>query len=174
MNALSRAALVAAAVTLLVSACSADDSSTQASQLSVSDAWAKSADEGMSAAFGVITNDGESDVTIVGAHSDASPELQLHEVVDDMMREVDGGFVVPAGESLTLEPGGFHIMFMDLPQPLIAGDDLTITLELADGSELDFTAVVKDFSGGNEQYDGGMGDMDGMGDMSPTPSMGDK
>ena len=59
--------------------------------------------------------------------------MQLHETVQNesgqmVMREVEGGFVIPAHGSLELTPGGNHLMFMDLTAPLRAGDETTITL----------------------------------------------
>ena len=174
---MSRAALVAA-IALTLAACSAGDttpdpsasprqaSADAATPLSLTDTWVKAADSGMTAAFGVLTNSGDADITVVAAHSEVASAVELHEVVDDTMRPVEGGFVVPAGETLTLEPGGYHLMFMGLEQPILAGDEVTITLELDDASELTFTAVAKDFAGGNEEY---VGDMD-MG-ASASPSM---
>lgn len=166
MNVLSRAAL-AAALALTLTACSAGSEAPDADALTVSDAWAKSADSGMTAAFATLTNDADHDVVITGAHSVASARVELHEVANGSMREVDGGFTVPAHGSLTLEPGGLHLMFIDLGAPLVAGDEVTITVEFADGSARDLNAVVKDFAGANEDYDGGM-DMAGA---SARPSM---
>ncbi len=167
MLALSRAALVAA-IALTLAACSSGPSSDDASSLTITDTWAKAADEGMTAAFGTVTNSADRDITITAARSDAASAVELHEVVDDVMRPVEGGFTVPAGGSLTLEPGGLHLMFMGIPQPIIAGDDVTVTLALSDGSELEFTAVAKDFAGANEDYDGGMDEQ--MESTSPEAS----
>lgn len=146
---------------------SAADATTAA--VTVSDAWVKAADSGMSAAFGTLHNDSKSDVTLVSATSPASSMLQLHETVADasgamVMKEKDGGFVIPAGGELVLQPGGNHIMLMDLSAPLKAGEDTTFTLTFSDGSTTKFSAPVKDYSGANENYQGG--DMQ----MSPTPS----
>lgn len=140
-----------------------------ASAVTISDAWVKAADSGMSAAFGTLHNDSKSDVTLVSAASPASSMLQLHETVADasgamVMREKDGGFVIPAGGELVLQPGGNHIMLMDLTAPLKAGEDTTFTLTFSDGSTTSFSAPVKDYSGANETYQGG-----GM-HMSPSPS----
>lgn len=146
-------------------------SHTYADHLEIADTWVKTAESGMTAAFGVITNTGDHDVVITAAHSDAAGMVELHEVVDEVMRPVEGGFVVPAGQSLTLEPGGLHIMFMDIPAAIMAGDEITITLVLEDGSELEFSAVAKDFSGANEEYEGGM-DMDHS-SMEPSASAHD-
>jgi copper(I)-binding protein len=135
--------------------------------LEITDAWIKTASSGMTAAFAEITNTSNADITIVSATSAASPELQLHEVVNDTMRQKESGFVVPAGSSITLEPGGLHIMFMDIQAPVAAGDEVPVTLTLANGNTVQFTAVAKDYTGANENYDDGSMDMD----MStPTPS----
>jgi hypothetical protein len=155
MLALSRAALVAA-IALTLAACSGGSTGDDAASLTITDTWAKAADEGMTAAFGTVENSADRDITITAARSDAASAVELHEVVDDVMRPVEGGFTVPAGGSLTLEPGGYHLMFMGIPQPIIAGDEITVTLTMSDGSELEFTAVAKDFAGANEDYDGGM------------------
>lgn len=135
------------------------DSGTEADNVSITDAWVKTADEGMSAAFGELSNTGTEDVTIVSATTAASNMIELHETVENdsgemIMQEKDGGFVIPAGGSFLLEPGGNHIMLMDLTAPIVAGDDVTFTLTFADDSTLEFTAPGKDYSGANETYEG--------------------
>jgi copper(I)-binding protein len=127
--------------------------------LEVDDAWVTSAESGMAAAFGTIRNDSARDVTIVSAASPASPMMELHETVADdagemVMRPRDGGFTIPAGGSLELTPGADHLMLMGLTAPLAAGDEIEVTLTLADGSTSGFRAPVKDFSGANETYEG--------------------
>lgn len=128
--------------------------------VTIEDAWVKAADEGMSAAFGVLENSGDTDVTVVSVASDASSMLELHETVENeagemVMREIEGGFVLPAGAEFVLEPGANHIMLMDLTEPLKAGDEATFTLTFSDDSTYEFTAPVKDYSGANENYEEG-------------------
>lgn len=162
------ALLVAAALALTGCASTtstAEPATSAADTVTVTDVWVKSAESGMSAAFGELTNDGEADVTVVSAETGASAMVQLHETVTDdagemVMREIDGGFVIPAGGSLTLEPGASHIMLMDLTSPLVAGDEVTFTLTFSDDSTVEFTAPVKDYSGANENYEGDDMDMD--------------
>lgn len=134
--------------------------------VTIDDAWVKSAESGMSAAFGTLVNSGEDDVTVVSVASEASSMLELHETVENeagemVMREIDGGFVIPAGGQLALEPGANHIMMMDLAGPLTAGSDVTFTLTFSDDSTYEFSAPVKDYSGANENYEGGE-DTEGM------------
>ncbi len=138
---------------------------TAGDSVSISDGWVKSADEGMSAAFGELTNDSDRDITVVSATTEASSMLELHETVENdsgemVMRQIDGGFVIPAGGSLALEPGGNHIMLMDLTAPLKAGEEVTFVLTFSDESTYEFTAPVKDYSGANETYEGDEMDMD--------------
>lgn len=127
-----------------------------AGDLTISDPWVKAAEEGMTAAFGILVNDGDADITVVSADSPISP-MEIHEIVmadgQMQMRNKDDGLTVPAGGSHTLEPGGDHLMLMDLAQPVAPGDEVTITLHLADGDTVEFTAVGKPFAGGDETYD---------------------
>ncbi|MBD5785700.1 copper chaperone PCu(A)C [Cellulosimicrobium terreum] len=144
---------------------------TEADALSVDDPWVKAADEGMTAAFGTLTNDSDADVRIVSATSDATSSMELHEMAagDDgemVMRQKEGGIVVEAGATHELAPGGDHLMFMGVTEPIEPGADVTVTLTAEDGSTFEFTAPARTFSGAEEEYDGeGTGDMDmDMGD----------
>lgn len=157
------AALSAAAILALTGCAGAtpapESQATAAESISVHTAWVKAADHGMSAAFAELENAGSDDVTVTAATSAASSDLQLHETIENeagelTMREKDGGFVIPAGASLTLEPGGNHIMLMGLAKPIKAGDELSFTLTFSDGSTTEFTAPAKDYSGANESYEG--------------------
>ena len=128
--------------------------------LSIRDAWVKAADTGTTAAFGVLTNAGKSDVVIRAATSDASPIMELHETVTGasgtpIMRPKEGGFTIPAGGEFLLQPGANHLMLMALVKPLQAGQSAKFALAMADGSTFTFSAVAKEFSGANESYEPG-------------------
>ncbi|WES64996.1 copper chaperone PCu(A)C [Microbacter sp. GSS18] len=164
----TRLGALALAAALALTGCasgSAADADTapalaEADTVTVSDAWVKAADEGMTGAFAALTNDGAADVTVVAASTDAAAMVELHETAmgDDgemAMSEVDGGFLIAAGGTRALEPGADHIMLMSLTGPLVAGDEVTVTLTFADESTLEFTAPVKDYTGANENYVGG-------------------
>jgi len=129
--------------------------------LTVADPWAKAARKGsMSALFARISNPTDRPIRIIAAMSPAAPALQLHEVVtsdgQSVMQQKAGGFVVPARGSLTLAPGGNHVMFLDLARPLAAGTTVPVTLVTADGGLLTVRALVKVFRGANEEYPGEM------------------
>lgn len=163
----SRFGAIALLATLALAGCAgtpAPAPAAESASFSSSDVWVKAADDGMTAGFGELTNTGDTDLTVVSATSPATSSMQLHETVQNengqmVMREVEGGFVIPAHGSLALAPGGNHLMFMDVTAPLRAGDDTTITLTFSDASTVDITAPVKEFAGANENYDGGDMDM---------------
>lgn len=139
------------------------DSVPVSDSVTITDAWVKAADDGMTAAFGQLRNDSGTDATVTAVASPASTALELHETVEDdsgqmVMRKVEQGFVIPAGGTLLLEPGGDHIMLMGLTAPLLAGEEATFTLTFSDGSQLDFAAPVKDYAGANESYEHDHGD----------------
>ena len=100
-----------------------------------------------SAAYGTITNNGDTDVTLVAASVPFDATVEIHETImgDDgamQMQEVPEGFVVPAGGSFTLEPGGPHIMLIDIDPADIMGT-IDVTMMFDDGSEVTVGAPVR-------------------------------
>lgn len=162
-----RAAVLVAVSAVAFSACSSTTDASQSDSTTVTDPWVKAVDEGMTAAFGVISNSSDQDVTVVSASADVAPKVQLHETTMSAdggmsMSPIEGGFVIPAGSSLTLEPGSFHIMLVGVTAPIAAGDGVDITLTFSDDSTIGFQASAKEFTGADEDYAGGEDAMDGM------------
>ncbi|MCC6270645.1 MAG: copper chaperone PCu(A)C [Microbacteriaceae bacterium] len=167
--------VLALAVTLAITGCSTPvetevEPKPAGETITIHDGWVKAADQGMSAAFGELKNTGAQDITVVTATTDASTGVELHETVANdagemVMREKEGGFTIPAGTSLTLEPGGSHIMLMGLVNPIKAGDEISFTVTFSDGSTYEFMVPAKDFAGANENYVGGDMDMEHDTDM---------
>lgn len=119
----------------------------------VNDAWVKAADSGMTGMFADLTNPGGEEVSLVSARSDVAGFVEIHEVMNGMMREKDGGVVIPAGGTATLMPGGDHIMLMDLSAPVLAGETIPVTLSFSNGTEVTVEVLAKEFGGANEEYD---------------------
>lgn len=122
-------------------------------------------DSDMTAIFGTLHNNTDKDINVVGFSSSVKAKhYEIHEVVDGVMQEKEGGFDIPAGESLELAPGGFHFMLMGVTEPVMAGETATLTLELADGSTIELGDIpVRTIGAGDEDY-GDMGHMN-HGDM---------
>lgn len=120
------------------------------------DGWAKATEGDMSGVFGTIRNPGDTELHLTGVTGQVGGTTELHETVPgasgSMMQEKEDGFVIPAGGDLVLEPGGNHIMLMDLDQPITTGQKITITLQFDNTTEQDITVSARDFQGGEEQY----------------------
>ena len=117
--------------------------------ITVTDVWMREPAEGqtLAAAYGTITNGGDADVTLVSASVPFDATVEIHETVmgDDgsmQMQEVPEGFVVPAGGSFTLEPGGPHIMLIDIDPADITGT-IDVTMVFDDGTEVTVGAPVR-------------------------------
>ncbi|MFN3601657.1 MAG: copper chaperone PCu(A)C [Dietzia sp.] len=162
----TRTALAAAGALALAltTACSTDEEANTAptagaGAVVVEDGWAKATDTEMSGVFGTIRNPGDSEVHLTGATSEIGETTELHETVPGasgmMMQEKQGGFVIPAGGQLVLEPGGNHIMLMDLSEPITTGQQITITLQFDGAADQNITVSARDFQGGEEEYVGG-------------------
>lgn len=113
--------------------------------------WARASSEAMpnSAVYGLLINLSDAEDTLVSASTDAAEAVELHEVVmgegDVMqMRPVEGGFVVPSGGFTQLQPGGLHIMLINLTQPLAAGSTLHLTLTFETAGEIELAVPVRD------------------------------
>ena len=111
-------------------------------------------DADMTAIFGTLINESTEDIEIVGFTSSVDAGVnEIHETVDGQMREMEEPLIVPAGESVTLEPGGAHFMLMEVSEPVMAGDEITLTVELADGSTEEFDDIpVRTIGAGDENY----------------------
>jgi len=96
--------------------------------------------------FMTITNTGSEDDTLVSVEAEVAKDVQLHEmaVENDVMkmRELDGGIPLPAGETVTLAPGGLHVMFMGLGQPFLEGECVEVTLTFEKAGTVDFCMPV--------------------------------
>ncbi len=103
-------------------------------------------DQPNSAVFMSIENQSDEQRALVGAESAASQIVELHTHLEEdgvmRMRRVEK-LKVPAGETVTLEPGGLHVMLIGLKQPLEPGDTLDLTLIFEDGSRIPVQAPVR-------------------------------
>lgn len=113
----------------------------------------------MTACFGTLKNTSDKDVTVV---SFASPALEgssteLHEVVDGMMREKAGGFTIAPGGTYELVPGGDHLMIMNYPGAIPAGDKIAVEITMSDGSVQALELPVREQPSGEENYGGDAG-----------------
>lgn len=107
------------------------------------------------AAFMQLTNDGSAELALVAVETDvaARAELHTHQLVDGVaqMRQV-AQIALPAGQTVSLQPGGLHIMLLDLKAPLKADEQVALTLILSDGSRHPVTAIARELVASNAHH----------------------
>lgn len=96
--------------------------------------------------FLTITNKGAEVDRLVSVSTDIAKEAQIHEMAMEgdvmKMRQLKDGLELPAGETVALEPGGLHLMFMGLTGAIAEGDvvPVTLTFEKAGAVTVDLVA----------------------------------
>jgi copper(I)-binding protein len=99
-----------------------------------------------SAAFMTLTNASDANHALVSAESSAAKAAELHSHTMDegmmKMRRVEK-IDLPAGGTVELEPGGFHLMLIGLERQLSPGEQIDVTLVFEDGSRETLTAPVR-------------------------------
>ncbi|MFV0309262.1 MAG: copper chaperone PCu(A)C [Desertimonas sp.] len=164
------ATTTAAETTIEVDASDTDNGDDeQASAIAVTDVWARSSPMAASAgaAYMTITNEGDDDaLTGVAVDPSVAATVELHEtraadgemsesmttgtgmMTEDtdsapMMEMVEVERIdIASGETVTLAPGGYHLMLLDLVEPLEVGDEIDVTLTFESAGEIVVTAVV--------------------------------
>lgn len=146
-----------------------------ADAVTVSDAHVRAVPPGQpnSASFMTLSNNSDTNHAVVGAASSVSKvaELHTHTMTDGMMRmrridQID----LPANGSVTLQPGGLHVMMIGLERELVPGEEVAITLMFEDGSNTRFDAPVRKLQMKMMQHDETM-KMDDQGTMQHDKGM---
>ena len=147
--------LIAATVAGLLSLAAAAEEPQTA--LVFDDAWIRAlpASQPNTAAYLTLSNQGRNAVAIIGANSEIASKVEIHTT-----REVDGylrmeqldGLALAAGETLSLAPGGIHLMLLGLAYAPRPGDEIRICLELASGDEACTEAAVRKLAPGQQHH----------------------
>jgi periplasmic copper chaperone A len=91
-----------------------------------------------SAAFMKVINNSATDHAMVGGASPVAEAVELHTHIAEggmmRMRQVEK-IDLPAGETVSLQPGGLHVMLIGLKQKLAPDEEISLTLHFEDGSE---------------------------------------
>jgi copper(I)-binding protein len=133
---------------VLLAATPAGARSYRAGLVEVVDPWTRPA---AAAAMGVgylgLVNHGTVPVTLLSAQSPAARTVSLHQtrVTDGVARmaPMPGGLTIPAGGTIALSPGGYHLMLEGLSKPLTAGATAPLTLRFSNGARAAVDLVVQ-------------------------------
>ena len=97
--------------------------------------------------FLVLTNTGSTPDRLVAVKSPAADKAEIHEMKMDgnvmRMRELDKGLEIPPGATVTLKPGGYHIMFMELKAPFAKDTKVPMTLVFEKAGSIDVELLVQ-------------------------------
>jgi len=163
--------LVACLALALVAVLPARAQNAPPAALSVEQVWARATPGGAKtgAIYLTVVNGTTSDDKLVGASTPAAREAQLHTMIDDngvmKMRHLPS-IEIKAGATVTLAPGGMHVMLIGLAQPLKPGDSFPLTIEFEKGGKKELAVAV------TKAGAMGMGGMGSMPDTGSTPGMG--
>jgi periplasmic copper chaperone A len=114
-------------------------------------AWARpvalaEADRPTSAVYFTLDNPGDAPLQLVAAETDVAGRTEIHETTMDgdvmRMRPVEAVDVPVRGE-VAFQPGGLHVMLLDVRRDLVAGETFALTLRFADGGERTLDVTVR-------------------------------
>ena len=149
--------IIVAGLAGFLSACGAEDQAAESADVAAAPAsgalevlapWVRPAHEGARATAGYfeLANGSDAERRIVAVEADFANVVELHESSEEdgvmRMRPIDA-VIAPVGGGAKLEPGGKHVMFIDLAQPLAEGDSVSFTLIFANGERRTINAEVK-------------------------------
>lgn len=101
--------------------------------VSVEGAWIRATVKGQTATGGFMNLQSSQTLTLVGFSAAEAPVAELHEMKmegDVMRMRALKALPLPAGQTVSLKPGGHHLMLMGLKAPLATGTTVRLTLQL--------------------------------------------
>lgn len=138
--------------TLLIGCSSQESNHSQmrsiSGELEITDSWVRPAVKGTnSAAYLAIYNGTAEADTLISIESKDVENAEVHESYTTEeglsgMRPA-GILAIPSGDSLVLEPGGYHIMLMKAKKDMKEGDSLSLVFRFSNAKSKDITAPVK-------------------------------
>ena len=152
-NRLTSAFTVYACSAIVLAAICAGSASAQqvkTGDLVLDNAWSRATPGGAKVGGGYITvnNKGSTADKLIGGSSPAAGKVEVHEMAMNngvmTMRPVKDGLPIPAGKSVTLAPGGYHLMLMELKAPFKKGDKIPVTLKFEKAGDVNVTLDVRD------------------------------
>jgi len=165
---MTRTTFIAAAVLAAWAAMPAQAEDVTVGSLKISAPWARATPKGASVGGGYmkITNSGTAADRLVGGSTDISRSFEVHEMKMEggvmKMRPVANGIEIKPGQTVELNPGGYHVMFVALKQQLMQGDHFKAILEFAKAGKVDVDFAVAGIGAQSADGDHAMPGMGGM------------
>ena len=138
-----------------------------AQTVKVEDPWVQATVAGQKATAAFMKLTADAPVKLTGGKTPVAPVVEIHEMVMDgdvmKMRKLDAGLDIPAGSTVELKPGSYHLMFMELKAPLEAGAKLKGSLVFEKAGEVPVEFAVEAMSAGAKNHTSGGHDTKPMG-----------
>ena len=119
----------------------------QAQTIEIKDAWVRVAVPGQSATGAFMKITARENSKLLSVSSPLAGVAEVHEMKmegDSMKRRaVPGGLDLPAGKTVALTPGGYHVMLMDLKAALPKDSTLSLTLVFKDANGIESKVELK-------------------------------
>jgi periplasmic copper chaperone A len=141
--------VAAAAAALLAATFSAGAAEVKVGDLVITQAWSRATPGGAKVAGGYLTieNKGSAPDRLIGGSAAVAGKFEVHEMKMDegvmTMRPLDKGLEIAPGKSVKLAPGGYHLMLMDLKQPLKQGEQVAVTLQFEKAGAVQLSLEVE-------------------------------
>lgn len=118
-------------------------------KIEIPQSWVRPAAKGTnSAGYFSIYNGTQKADTLIGIESQGAENAEVHEsyTTDEGLSGMRPAEVlaIPSGDSLILEPGGYHVMLMNVKRDFAAGDTLELILKFSGISPINVSAPVKE------------------------------
>ncbi|MCW3480756.1 copper chaperone PCu(A)C [Neisseriaceae bacterium JH1-16] len=130
----------------------------QAGSLTVSHPWSRSTAPtvAVGGAYLSVVNHGKEADTLLGASSPRAGMVELHQNLNQngvmKMRELKDGLAIAPGQTVTLQPGGAHLMLMNLAKPLKNGEHFPLTLTFKRAGKVTVEVTVDDTAGAGDAH----------------------
>ncbi|MBL8311648.1 MAG: copper chaperone PCu(A)C [Burkholderiales bacterium] len=117
-----------------------------AAQVTVTEPWVRATVPQQKATGAFMQLKAEQSMRLVAGKSPVAGVVEIHEMAMEngmmKMRQIPG-IEIPAGQTLALKPGSYHVMLMDLKQQVKDGDTVPITLEFVGLDNKKHTMEIK-------------------------------
>ena len=121
--------------------------SVYAQTVEVKDAWVRTSVQGQKATGAFMKITSKDGAKLVGVSSSAAGVAEVHEMKMEgdvmKMRAVPGGLDIPAGKTVELKPGSYHVMLMDLKAALVKDSSVPLTLVFKDAKGVESKVELK-------------------------------
>jgi len=126
--------------------------------VTVEAAWTRATtpDNRTAAVYFIIRNTGQTQIDLIGVRADRASIEILHKTTTNVQgtarMSARPELKIDPGDAVTFEPGGTHVMLIDLESPLIEGEILPLRLKFYDGDNLavDVPILAPDAEGPTE------------------------